>query len=198
MKPQAFVFIGRSGSGKGTQAKHLTEALNKKYPGSPVHHVETGAELRKFVKGDGYTAKLTKSVIESGRFMPEFMPIYLWADILVKNYNGDGFIIFDGTPRKLMEAKALESLFPFYELGKPWVIYLDIEHEESVARLTKRAEGRKDDTPEAIESRRAEYEVNVKPTVDWYKTNPNVNFLDIDGERPIEVIHADIVKRLGL
>ena len=49
-----------------------------------------------------------------------------------------------------------------------------------------------------IKKRKTEYENDVIPTIEWYKTNPNVNFLDIDGERSIEEIHADIVKRLGL
>ena len=57
---------------------------------------------------------------------------------------------------------------------------------------------RPDDGQKELEERRSEYEKNVIPVIEWYKTNPNVNFLDIDGERSIEEIHADIVKRVGL
>jgi len=132
--------------------------------------------------------------------MPEFMPIYIWGNLLVSKYSGKENLVFDGTPRKLIEAQVLESLFPFYGLGKPWVIYLDIEHGESIKRLTLRtvAQGRKDDTPEGMENRRKEYEKNVVPIIGWYRAHSNVNFLDIDGERSIEEIHADIVKRVGL
>ncbi|MFA6432878.1 MAG: nucleoside monophosphate kinase [Candidatus Paceibacterota bacterium] len=199
MSPQAFVFVGRAGAGKGTQAKLLKLFIENKDPGHPVIYVETGAEFRKFNEGPSYTASLSKSTIDRGIYMPEFMPIYIWGKLLVEKYSGKENLILDGTPRKPMEANVLESLFPFYNLGKPWVIYLDIDHDESIQRLTLRAvQGRKDDTPEGMENRRKEYEKNVAPIVAWYRTNPNVNFLDIDGERPIEEIHTDIVKRVGL
>lgn len=191
--------MGRAGAGKGTQAKHLIEALKKSDPKRNIVIVETGVEFRKFIDGTGYTAKLGKDIVDGGRLMPAFMPIYLWAKTLVEKYTGDEHIIFDGTPRLLMEAMTLDSLFPFYELGKPWVIYLDIDHDESVTRLTKRAvEGRKDDHPDAIERRRLAFENEIRPSIEYYRTNPNVNFLDIDGEQAIEAVHADIVKRIGL
>ena len=200
MNKQAFVFIGRAGAGKGTQAKHLRDYIKKVDTSRGLVDVETGAEFRKFIAaGDSYTSKLSKNTVETGGLMPEFMPIYLWAKMLISTYTGDEHLLLDGTPRKLLEAKVLDSLFPFYGMGKPWIIYLDIDHDESVTRLMKRAvEGRKDDNREAIERRKVEYETNVHPTVEYYRTNPNVNFLDIDGEQSIEAVHADIVKRLGL
>ncbi|MDE2037697.1 MAG: nucleoside monophosphate kinase [Patescibacteria group bacterium] len=199
-KPQSYIFIGRAGSGKGTQGKLLVEALKKADPGRSDLYIETGAEFRKFMQGEQYTAKLSKRLVESGGLMPEFMPVYLWGKLLVEAYTGEQHIVFDGTPRKLLEAQVLDQMFPFYGLEMPWVIYLDVEHEESAKRLSLRAQkgGRKDDGPEAIEKRRVAYERDVKPTVDWYRANPNVRFLDIDGERSIEEIHADIVKKVGL
>ncbi|MCX6716156.1 MAG: nucleoside monophosphate kinase [Candidatus Taylorbacteria bacterium] len=199
MKPQAFIFIGRAGSGKGTQAKLLIEALKAKDPVHQIVYIETGAEFRKFIQGDSHMAKMGKNVVEKGWLMPEFMPIYLWGKVLVEQYKGNEHIVFDGTPRKPLEAQILESVFPFYELGTPWVIYLDIEHEESHKRLTLRSqEGRKDDNNAAIERRKVAFEKDVVPTIGYYRNNPNVKFLDINGERSIEEIHADIVERLGL
>lgn len=200
MQPQSFIFIGRSGAGKGTQAKLLSEALTKKDPVCKILYVETGAELRKFFAGDGYTQSLTKKVIEAGYLMPEYMAVYIWSDVLVRCYTGGEHLIFDGTPRKLDEAQMLESVFPFYSLPKPWVIYLDVDHEESKRRISLRAKnsGRADDSAEALEKRRVAYENEVKPTVDWYRAHEGVKFLDVDGERAIDEIHTDIVKRLGL
>jgi adenylate kinase len=132
--------------------------------------------------------------------MPVFMCVYAWGDIIFNEFTGNEHMILDGTPRKLEEARMLESVFPFFDLPKPWVIYLDIDHDETKRRITIRAKGsgRADDNDKALENRRVAYEEDVKPTVDWYRSHAGVNFLDIDGERSIEEIHTDIVKKLGL
>ncbi|MDE2188272.1 MAG: nucleoside monophosphate kinase [Patescibacteria group bacterium] len=198
MTLQSFIFIGRYGAGKGTQAKLLLEVLAKKDPAHGTVYVETGAEFRKFGQEKSFTAQLTKKCIDQGLLMPEYMCVYVWNRCLVDKYTGNEHIVFDGTPRKLLEAQALESLFPFYNLPKPYIIYLDVHHEESIQRLKIRNQGRADDTAEAIERRKAAYEADVVPTIEWYRKNSNVIFLDIDGVRPIDEIHQDIVKRVGL
>jgi adenylate kinase family enzyme len=199
MNPQSYVFIGRAGAGKGTQAKLLMELLAKKDPNHPIIYIETGAEFRKYMVGPSYTSKVTKNIVESGRLMPEFMCVYLWGKVMTEHYTGNEHLVFDGTPRKLREAQIFDSVFPFYELPKPYIIYLDIDHEESSKRLSLRAkEGRKDDSAEAIERRRIAFHNDVKPTIDWYAANPDIIFLDIDGERSIAEIHDDIVKKVGL
>lgn len=197
---RVFIFIGRAGAGKGTQAKLLMQRLQTIDSARSVLYVETGAEFRKFIANDpSHTAKLGRDIIETGGLMPEFMPVYMWGKLLVDQCTGNENVIFDGTPRKLLEAKLLDSVFPFYGWQKPFVIYLDIEHDESARRLSLRAQhGRKDDSPDAIERRRIAFEQDVKPTVDWYRSNPNIEFLDIPGTGAIEDIHADIVKRTGL
>ncbi len=201
MKPQAFVFMGRYGSGKGTQSKLLVEFLQNNDSAHRVLYIETGAEFRKFFAEDkSYTAQLTKKVIESGALMPEYMPIYIWGNMLVKNYTKEEHLVFDGTPRKLLEGQVFEGIFSFYGFEKPWIIYLDVHHDESIGRLAIRAQNnaRKDDSKAALEERRTEYENNIVPTIEWFRTNPKVNFLDINGIGKIEDIHADIVKKLGL
>ena len=130
MKPQAFIFTGRYGAGKGTQAKLLGEYLKKSDPVHPCLFIEPGKEMRALFNSPLYTAKLTKQVMESGGLMPEFMPIYAWAKVLVDQYTGNEYIFFDGAARKLAESKILESVFPFYGLDKPFVINLDVHHEE--------------------------------------------------------------------
>ena len=194
------MFIGRAGAGKGTQAALLGDALFKKDPSRKVLHIETGAEFRKFMQGESYTARLSKNVVEKGWLMPEFMPVYLWGRALIERYTGEEHLIFDGTPRKLLEAKVLESVFPFYSMGKPWMIYLDIHHEESSKRLSVRAiqQGRKDDDNDAVLRRKIAFENEVLPTVEFYKNDPSVAFLDIDGIGSVEEVHARIMERLRL
>ncbi|MDB5238963.1 MAG: adk, adenylate kinase, adenylate kinase [Candidatus Parcubacteria bacterium] len=200
MTPQAFIFVGRYGAGKGTQAELLIKQLREQNPEHPPLYIQTGQEFRNFSKRTTYTAALTKKTIDGGSLMPEFMCVYLWATLIGDNYTGTEHMVFDGTPRKLLEAKLLDGLFPFYGLGKPYVIYLDVEHEESHKRLLLRAKtsGRADDHAAAMEVRKVAYESDVIPTIEWYRAHPGVTFLDIDGERSVEEIHADIAKRIGL
>lgn len=200
MKPQSFAFMGRYGSGKGTQSKLLMDYLKKKDSNCKVLYIETGQEFRNFIKGTSYSAGLTKKTIEAGKLMPEFMPVYLWAKLLTENYNGTEQLVFDGTPRKLMEAEIFDSIFPYYGLDKPWIIYLDVGHEEAIKRLSIRARSgnRLDDGEEQIKARKIAYENDITPTIEYYRKSPNVNFLDIEGHRSVEEIHADIVKKLGL
>jgi len=201
MTPKTFIFIGRYGSGKGTQAKLLIDALGKADSQRKVLYIETGAEFRKFTTKIGnHTAEMTKKVIDSGGLMPEFMPIHLWSNLLVDNYAGNEYLVFDGTPRKLLEAKILDPVFSFYGMEKPWIVFLSLDHKASMKRLAFRGaqSGRADDSKEAIEKRKSEFEKDVDPVIEWYRTNPNVRFLEIDGDRSVEEIHADIVKRVGL
>jgi adenylate kinase family enzyme len=102
----------------------------------------------------------------------------------------------DGTPRKPIEAAMLDSVFTFFKREKPWVINIEVKPDASLKRLLVRK--RFDDVEEEIRRRLAWYETDVAPTVDYYRNNPNYNFLTIDGERSVEAIHADIVKKLGL
>jgi adenylate kinase family enzyme len=201
MTQNTFIFIGRYGSGKGTQAKLLIESLKKVDHSKNVLYIETGAEFRKFFAGNSnHTALMTKKVVDSGGLMPEFMPIYIWSSLLIKNYTGAEHLVFDGTPRKLLEAKILDPVFSFYGLEKPWIVFLSVDHDISTRRLSLRgvASGRADDGKDAILKRRKAFEDDVNPVIEWYRTNPNVRFIEIDGNRSVEEIHKDIVKMVGL
>jgi len=196
MKPQAFIFLGPSGSGKGTQADLLINDLKKIDPEHPSIYVSTGNEFRKFTADNNYTAKIIKDDMAKGKLMPEFMCIYVWGKLLIEKYTRNEHLVFDGTPRKLKEAEITDSIFPFYGIEKPWVIYMNVENSENAKRLKLR--GRGDDGDESIKKRLAWFEEEVRPTVEHYRKNPLVRFLDIDGNRSIEEIHADIVKKVGL
>jgi adenylate kinase len=196
MKAKTFVFIGPSGSGKGTQAHLLMETIKKDDPDGKILYIQSGQELRDFMKGDSYLAKLTDRTLSNGGLMPSFMPIYIWGNFLVKNYTGTEHLIFDGTPRRLSEAEAMDSMFAFLNLEKPIVIYLAVPLEESVRRLMLRK--RFDDTEEDIRKRLSWYETDVKPAIDHFRNRKDVTVFDIDGNRSVEEIHADIITKVGL
>jgi len=196
MTSQSFIFIGRSGCGKGTQAELLKKVLNEKDPARNVLHIETGKELRDFINGPTLTQKRSKEIYDTGGLQPEFLAVHMWVRLLAERYTGGEHLIFDGTPRKLHEAGVLNSIFDFYGFDKPWVINIEISSEESFKRLFARK--RMDDNEEDIKERLSWYETDVVPALSYYDGNPRYNFLKIFGEKPVEAVHEDIVKKLGL
>lgn len=66
IKPKTFILTGRSGCGKGTQAKIIEALLRKMTPDKPVFHLETGARFREFIEGQQFSNKLAKEIYEIG------------------------------------------------------------------------------------------------------------------------------------
>jgi len=195
MNQKSFIFIGRSGCGKGTQSSLLTEYIKKIDPNRGILNIQVGDEFRKFILGSSDTQKISKEIYEAGGLQPEFLAIYMWAHVLVEKFTKNEHIIMDGMPRKVHEAGVLDSIFGFYGLERPAVIHLDISKDVSVARLLAR--NRSDDNTEDIATRQSWYETDVVPAIDYYRNDKKYQFLHIDGNRPIEVVHNDIISKLS-
>jgi adenylate kinase len=195
-KPKAYIFIGRSGSGKGTQGARLVSSLKQAGHPEPLY-VQTGSELREFIQKDStFTQRRTKTAYENGALMPEFIAVSIWTNVLMSKFDGKQDIIFDGTPRKFHEAGVLNSVFDFYDFAEIYVIHIDISDEEAVKRLMGR--GRMDDTEEDIKERLSWYKTEVVQTMEYFRDNPRYTFLTILGERPIDVVHEDIISAVGI
>jgi len=195
--PKVFIFIGRSGCGKGTQADLLmTHLRNSEGKISKTLHVESGALLREFSKGENFTQKKIKEVLNGGILVPESIIVALWTDFIIANFNGTENMVFDGTPRKLHEAQLLDNALQFYGVEKPVVLNINVSKEWSEKRLRGRA--RKDDTPDAIAKRLNWFDTEVTKTIEFYKTSDYYNFIDIDGEQPIDDVQNEILAKLGL
>jgi adenylate kinase family enzyme len=192
---QTFIFIGRSGCGKGTQAD-LLEAYLKENDSEKrdVYHIITGNFLREIAKGTGYTSEIVKDTLAKGMLIPAFLPIALWGKFFVDNFKNHEHVITDGMPRKLSEAKLLDEAFKFYKRGKVIVIFINLSFDSAVERLLLRK--RADDTREAIEERFKFYDAEVAPVIEYYKNDPDYVFLQIDGEPDIQTINKDIMSKL--
>ncbi len=193
MTPQTFIFIGRSGCGKGTQAKLIQEYLKKYDIERDILYIQTGAEFREFIKGDSISQKLSKVVYDKGQFQPEFLAVHMWTNVLVNKYSANEHLIMDGMPRMYHEAGVLDSVWPFYKLKPPHVIYIDITKEESRSRLLARK--RLDDNEAEITERLAWFEEKVLPTIDFFKNNPDYHYVTVNGMQPAEDVHKEIVEK---
>ena len=200
MKPQLFVFLGRSGCGKGTQASLITKYLNEHDPNAGVFYVSTGEEFRKLAQADTYSGKRTKEIIEKGEFMPAFLAVLMWSTVMTRDYKEGMHMLIDGSPRKLPEANIFDSVAPFFNLGKPNIIYMNVSSEWATDKLLKRAvaQGRKDDTEEAVKERMKAFDDFLYPVIQSYKDRTDVNFCEINGEQTIEKVHEDIVAGFNL
>ena len=193
MNAQTFIFIGKSGSGKGTQASLLMDYL-RKVDQRTIFNIETGKEFRSFINGDTYSAKMAKEILAQGLRQPDFLAINIWGQLLINNLKENEHVIGDGFPRSKNEAMILDTAFKFYKRGQPIIVYMNVNNDSATDRLVKR--GRADDQKEAIINRLKFYEDDVKPAVEYYRENKDYIFLDVNGEPTIEEIHADLIKKL--
>jgi adenylate kinase family enzyme len=194
MEKQFFIILGRSGSGKGTQAALLKDFLEQTYK-HPVLHSTTGGNFRNFIASDSYVAHLARNVNESGGLQPEFLAVWNWSDIFIHTLKGDETIILDGAPRKPFEVNVLHSAISFLGYKNPIVIYLDTS--ESVSREHLLGRGREDDKGEAQVNRRMSwFEVEVLPVVDAYKNDPRYTMIHINGNQTIEEVNRELFEKL--
>lgn len=196
MNTSAFIFIGQSGCGKGTQVKLLIERLSRVDPGRGTLYLETGRRFRELIETDLYTAKKTKEVMAEGKLPPPFLGIHAWTHFLIEDYDGSAHVVMDGTPRVPDEVPILLSAARFYG----WdihVIYLNVSDEWAYERMKGR--GRADDQDEKkIWSRIEWFHQSVVPTIDLLRNASDVSFHCIHGEQTIQEVHESICKELQL
>ncbi|MBL7059317.1 nucleoside monophosphate kinase [Candidatus Pacearchaeota archaeon] len=198
------VFIGKPGSGKGTQAKILSKKLK-------ISHISTGDLFR---QSTGEFSKLVHSYIDGGNFVPDDLTIKMLRERILKEDCKNGFI-FDGFPRTLPQAEMLEK-----EIKIDYIIDVHISDEEAIKRMSGRRICKKcgelynlntnhipkkknmcdkcggilfkreDQTSEAIKKRIEIHYKEVKPILK--KFNPII----INGEQSIDKVTEDILKIL--
>ena len=195
MEKQFYILLGRSGSGKGTQAALLKSLLEAKH-GNPVMHVTTGGGFRDFIAKDSYASQLARDVNSVGGLQPEFLAVWNWSNIFINTLQGNETVILDGAPRKPFEASILHSAIAFFKYQNPIVIYLDVSESESRQHLAKR--GREDDTESQVSSRLSWFETDVLPALDVYYNDPRYKVVHINGNQTIEEVHKEIVDKLVL
>jgi adenylate kinase len=195
MNPRAFVFFGRSGCGKGTQAKLLAQYLEKNQD-RKVIYVETGSSFRELAKTDNLVGRSINAILQGGLLIPVFLPIWVWTKIIVEHFTGKEDMILDGVCRRPEESAALDSAFDFFKIEKPFIVVMNVSKDWSAKRMLERK--RADDTPEKIENRLNWYEKDVVPSIEYFRNKPGYKFIEINGEQTIEEVHKELIAALGI
>ena len=158
------ILFGPPGSGKGTQSEKIVEKFG-------LIHLSTGNLLRQEIYDKTPLGLEAKNIMEKGQLVPDEVVIGMIDSCLEKHPDSKGFL-FDGFPRTVAQAEALDKLLALKKTSINKVIALDVIEEELVNRLLKRGEtsGRADDTNEAIIRKRfSVYKKETEPVAEYYK-----------------------------
>ncbi len=183
------VLFGPPGAGKGTQS----EKLISKYQ---LVHLSTGDILRNEISNGTALGLEAKKLMDQGILVPDEVVIGMISNKLDANKDAKGFI-FDGFPRTVAQAEALDSLLASKSSSITKMVALEVEHDELKKRLLLRGKdsGRPDDAnPEIIEKRIQEYLSKTAPVAEYYKTQSK--FESINGIGSIEEIFDSICNTL--
>jgi adenylate kinase family enzyme len=195
-KPLGFMFIGRSGCGKGTQVELLKKYLQALGGEESVFCVYVGGQLRGFIQKESYTSSLARAIMKAGGRQPDFLANWALSDALVRKMRPNTHLIIDGSPRSLPEAKLIDEAMDFYGFRNVYPVFIDVSRDWAKERLLSRK--REDDNLVQIEARLDYYEKDVAPAIEYYRNESRNKLVEINGEQPIEKVHQGIVSLLGL
>lgn len=188
-RPLTIAFLGRSGSGKGTQAKMLMEYLQK-----PLYIV-TGNLFRTLSAVDTVTGRKVASELKVGALPPYWLAYTLWQRELVEKLtDNDQDVLFDGALRRVKEAVSLDEVLAWLERPLVIPVLIDITREEAFKRLKGR--GRADDTDDNINRRLDWYETDVLPVVEHYEKLGRL--VRVDGMPLPDQVFKNLLAALGI
>lgn len=171
------ILFGPPGSGKGTQSQLLVEKYG-------LVHLSTGDLLRKEMKEGTPLGMEAKSLIEQGVLVPDAVVVGMIANALEANPLATGFL-FDGFPRTVAQAAALDALLASKQTSLAAVLFLEVCEEELISRLIGRAKtsGRLDDADPVIQRKRQEvYRQETLPVAAHYEKAGLVKKVNGEGE----------------
>lgn len=159
------VIFGGPGSGKGTQSDKLISHYN-------LFHISTGDVLRDHIRRGTDLGNTANSYISKGKLIPDDLMVSILEQVLIDNTQAvaDG-VIFDGFPRTIPQAKALNEMLQKRGNKVNIVIGLEVPDEELTERLLKRGleSGRSDDNRETIAKRLEVYHSQTAPLKAFYQ-----------------------------
>ncbi len=175
------VLFGKPGAGKGTQAEFLKEKYN-------LTHISTGDVFRYNLKNDTPLGRQARAFMDNGELVPDSLTISMLQAEVEKNPDTSGFL-FDGFPRTIAQAEALDAFLATKGWEVTATIALEADDDILVKRLLERGKtsGRPDDQDEdKIRIRYQEYNEKTAPLIDYYTKQKK--YYPVDGIGPISGI----------
>ena len=178
------ILFGPPGSGKGTQSEKIVERFG-------LIHLSTGNLLRQEIVDKTPLGLEAKNFMDNGQLVPDEVVIGMVDSYMDKHPEAKG-ILFDGFPRTVAQAEALDRLLSLRKTAICKVVALDVSEEELVKRLLNRGQtsGRSDDTEETIRKRLSVYKAETEPVAEHYAAHGKLE--RIKGEGTIDDIFGVI------
>jgi adenylate kinase len=183
------ILFGPPGSGKGTQSDKLVEQYG-------LIHLSTGNLLRKEIADKTPLGLEAKSFIDKGQLVPDEVVIGMVDSYFDLHKDARGFL-FDGYPRTVAQAEALDKLLLLKKTSIAMVLFLQVDEEELIKRLVHRGKtsGRSDDTDENVQRKRQEvYRNETLPVAEYYSEQEKV--MHIKGTGSVNDIFASLCKAI--
>lgn len=183
------VLFGKPGAGKGTQAVFLKEKYG-------LVHISTGDLFRYNIQNGTELGKLAQSFIEKGDLVPDEVTIKMLQAEIEKNPKAKGFI-FDGFPRTIAQAEALDTFLLSKGMTIDATLALDAEDQILIDRIIERGKvsGRTDDQDESkIRNRFVEYNEKTAPLIEYYQKQQKLRV--VNGIGTIEEITQRLSKEI--
>ncbi len=168
------ILFGPPGAGKGTQAEMIIENFH-------IPHLSTGNIFRAAIKSETALGLKVKAILAAGKLVDDQLTVDLVAEELTfSRYNSGA--IFDGFPRTVYQAEALDKLLADKGSKIDYVISLEVPDEELIKRVLSRGQGRADDTEEGINKRLEVYNNETAPVLAYFKEKGLVHEIDGVGD----------------
>ena len=186
------VLFGPPGSGKGTQAMKLRDAHS-------LMHISTGDIFRNEIKNETPLGLEAKKYLDAGQLVPDEVTIKMLASFVEKNMHGNSRgIIFDGFPRTVTQAEALDKFLEEKKMPVMKVLALEVDDEELIKRILLRGKdsGRSDDSDTAVIRKRIEvYNNQTAPLKQYYKKQGK--FVSLKGVGSVEEIFSSLTNEVN-
>ncbi|MFN9438717.1 MAG: adenylate kinase [Brevundimonas sp.] len=183
------ILFGPPAAGKGTQAKRLVETRN-------LVQLSTGDMLRAAIASGSELGKRVEGVMQRGELVTDEIVVALIEERLPEAEAAGG-AIFDGFPRTLAQAEALDAMLRGRGAAIDLVLRLRVDDQALTERIAGRfaESGRPDDNPESFKVRLSAYNAQTAPLIPYYADAGKL--VEVDGMGSIETVAAAIDDALG-
>ena len=182
------VFFGPPGSGKGTQAKLISESIQ-------ISHLSTGDILRQKLKDEDELSFKLNAIMSSGNLVSDDLLNEIISEKLLSDQCNNGFIL-DGYPRTLSQSEFLLSFLKDNNIDIDFIFDFKIDFKKVEDRIVLRSqqEKRTDDNLNVIKTRLEKYTKETMPVSEIFSSRFSNNYFDIDASMEISEIQKNLMK----